>query len=102
MEPKLVAQDAMEIVGIEIHTAPMSSEIPALWGRFVSRIDEIAGIAEPNVAYGVIGRFDAEGLRMDYAAGVSVKSGSSVPAGMTRLTIPARTYLRKSACSTVA
>jgi predicted transcriptional regulator YdeE len=54
MQPKIVPQPALRLVGLEIRTQPMSPEIPALWRRFAARLSEIAGATEPGVALGAM------------------------------------------------
>ena len=89
MTMKTVDRNALHVVGMTIQTRPLSPEIPALWPKFVARIGEIQGQAEPRVSYGVM-RGDAKVLH--YMAAVSVSDTGPVPPGMTRLTIPAGTY----------
>ena len=85
MQPLIVAQPALRLVGLRIRTKPMSPEIPALWPRFVQRIGEIAAV-EPGVTFGAMQ--DAGGDLL-YLAGVQVDDGAAVPAGMTALAMPA-------------
>lgn len=89
MTLKTVERPAQTVVGLQIRTKPMSPEIPALWPKFVPRIDEIAHPAEPRVTYGVM-RHEAGGL--EYAAAVSVTKAERVPAGMVAVTLPAGVY----------
>ena len=89
MTLKIVDRPSVHVVGMNIQTLPMSPDIPALWPKFVARIDEIQGLAEPRVSYGVM-RGDSKVLH--YMAAVSVSAAGPVPAGMTSLTIPAGTY----------
>jgi len=87
MEPTLVQQPALRLVGLEIRTTPMSPEIPALWPRFAARLAEIAGIAEPGVTFGAMR--DEPGGALLYLAAVPVAADAPVPAGMTAWDIPA-------------
>lgn len=89
MTLKLVERTARIVVGMQIRTRPMSPEIPALWPKFVPRIDEIPNTDEPNVSYGVMS-FD--GSTLEYAAAVSVTAAEGVPAGMLSIVLPAGTY----------
>lgn len=91
----LVQRPQTIVVGLLIHTQPMSPEIPALWPRFVARIDEIPYPAEPRVSYGVMGP-DGGKDRLDYMAAVSVSADGPVPEGMTRMVLPGGTYARFS------
>ncbi len=89
MQPQMITKPAFTVVGIKIDTKPMSPEIPALWGAFAPRIDEVQGISETHVSYGLMGPF---GESMDYMAGVAADGTGNLPAGMTTWEIPAYTY----------
>ena len=89
MTLKTVERPAQTVVGLQIRTKPMSPEIPALWPKFVARIDEIPAPAEPRVSYGVMRH---EAATLEYAAAVSVTATGNIPAGMTAITLPAGTY----------
>jgi AraC family transcriptional regulator len=91
MPLEVIERPAITVVGMNIRTRNMSPEIPALWPKFVARIDEIGNPAEPRVSYGVM-RAPAGMQALDYMAAVSVKPGGRVPDGMEALTIPAGTY----------
>ncbi|MEO8064561.1 MAG: GyrI-like domain-containing protein [Pseudomonadota bacterium] len=92
MTLKIVERPAQIMVGLQIRTTPMSPEIPALWPKFVPRIDEIANSNEARVSYGVM-RHEAGPPRvLHYAAAVSVSAAGPIPAGMESLTLPAGMY----------
>ena len=96
MKLEIVERPAVTVVGLRIRTVPMSPDIPALWPRFVRRIPEIGHVAEAGVTYGVMVAGE-DGMRhLDYLAGVSVTSADEVPAGMTRLVLPAGSHARFS------
>jgi len=86
---QIVQRPALTVVGMAIETKPMSPDIPALWPKFVARIDEIPHIAEPRVSYGVMR--DGAGF-LHYMAAVSVTSADGLPQGMVSLQLPAGTY----------
>jgi AraC family transcriptional regulator len=91
MTLKIVDRPAITVVGLQIRATPMSPDIPALWPRFVARIPEIAQTTEHRVTYGVMQ--DVPGAaRFDYLAGVAVSSADTLPAGMTRIELPAGPY----------
>ena len=92
MEPKIVVKPAFTVVGMLIHTKPMTPEIPQLWGKFAPQIDEVQHQAEPNASYGLM-LFDQESGDLDYMAGVSVEQAGDLPAGMTRWDVPAASYV---------
>ena len=89
MTLKIIERPAQTVVGMQIRTKPMSPDIPALWPKFVPRIDEIENTTEPNVSYGVMRH---ESGTLDYAAAVSVTSPGRLPPGMVSITLPAGTY----------
>ena len=91
MQPQFVTKPAFAVVGLLLHTKPMAPEIPQLWDKFVSRIDEIPHVAEPHVSYGLMENFD-QMTRLDYMAGVSVETVDKLPEGMSQWNVPANTY----------
>lgn len=91
MEPKIVTKPAFTVVGMLIHTRPMSQEIPALWGQFGPRMGEAQHLADPGASYGLMGRYDQVGM-FDYMAGESVLEVSDLPTGMTHWDVAASTY----------
>ncbi len=87
MEPEIVPQPALRLVGLEIRTQPMSPEIPALWPRFVSRLPEVTGVTEPGVTFGAM-RNESDQVLL-YLAAVPVAAEAPIPAGMTAWDVPA-------------
>jgi AraC family transcriptional regulator len=81
----------MLIAGLSGHynskTAP---EIPALWQRFVARLDQIPGRVG-GVEYGLC--FSTGGDEFDYVAGVEISSSSGLPDGFETFSIPAHKQL---------
>jgi AraC family transcriptional regulator len=92
IEPTIIQKPSFTVVGMAITTSTLSSEIPALWGVFGPRIDEVAGISEPQVSYGIMENFDPHRNTLDYMAAVSVASTESVPSGMIAKTMAPQTY----------
>lgn len=92
IEPTIVQKPGFTVVGIHVTTSPLASDIPALWGTFGPRIDEVVSIAEPNVSYGLMENFDTQKNTLDYMAAVSVTSTDSVPIGMIARSLEAATY----------
>lgn len=92
MQPQIISKPAFTVVGMQIRTTPMNPEIPQLWDRYAPRIDEVQGIAETHVSYGLMGNYDQNMSSFDYMAGVSVTSVAVLPAGMTTWDVPASTY----------
>jgi AraC family transcriptional regulator len=91
MTLKIDERAALTVVGMEIATRPMSADIPALWPKFVARIDEIQDSREPKVSYGVMWHGESMGT-LHYMAAVSVAKPGRVPKGMTLLILPAGKY----------
>ena len=89
MQPRIVPQPALRLVGLQIRTRPMAREIPALWPRFVARLPEIAPVLEPRVTYGAM-RVPADAPdALLYLAAVPADAAAPVPEGMTALDVPA-------------
>jgi AraC family transcriptional regulator len=80
---------ALTVVGMAIRTRPQSPEIPALWPRFVARIDEIRHRAAARESFGVM-RYESGALC--YMAGIAVTADGDLPPGMESLTLPSGTY----------
>jgi AraC family transcriptional regulator len=89
MQPKIVPQPPLRLVGLQIRTQAMSPEIPALWPRFVSRLGEIAGVVESRTTYGAMRPLPGVEGGLLYLAAVPVGPDAAVPAGMTATDVPA-------------
>lgn len=95
MDPKIVDLPEIPVIGMAIDTVPVSPDIPAMWPRFVARMDEIGPVAEPGVSYGVMegcGPGAGSDARLRYMAAVPVTPESALPEGLSRWAIPAGTY----------
>jgi AraC family transcriptional regulator len=92
MQPEFVTKPAFTVVGMLIHTKPMTAEIPQLWQQFGPRMHDVPYVAEPGVSYGMMDHFDLERGQMDYMACSAVEKVAELPAGMSRWDIPANTY----------
>lgn len=92
MQPKIVNKPAFHVVGMCYHGMNQNQEIPAMWGEFLQRIDEIKRI-NPTLSYGVcsVPAGLPEG-HFEYVAGVEVKEGAPVPEGMVLRSLPAMRY----------
>ena len=91
MNIKIVDRSALMLTGMQMRTRPMSPEIPALWPKFVARIDEIESPLEPRVSYGVMWRGETMEV-LHYMAAISVAQAGRVPQGMSALTLAAGRY----------
>lgn len=96
MTIQTLERPALTVVGLAIKTRPMSPEIPALWPRFVARIDDIESPLEPRVSYGVMRLEPGATPVLHYMAAVSVSKAEKLPEGMTSLTLLAGLYARFS------
>ncbi|RZJ07027.1 MAG: AraC family transcriptional regulator [Rubrivivax sp.] len=96
MTLQIIDRPATTVVGLLIHTTPMSPDIPALWPGFVDRIPQIAHPLEDRVTYGVMQTPGDDMARLDYMAGIAVAASGPVPEGMTTLVLPAGLYARFS------
>ena len=92
MQPQFISKPAFTVVGMAIHTKPMTPEIPNLWDRFGPRMGEVQHLAEPGVSYGLMDHFDHQRGELDYMAGEAVTKAVDLPAGMTSWQGPANTY----------
>jgi len=92
LQPQFVTKPAFIVVGLLIHTKPMTPEIPQLWDQLVPRMGEIQHLAEPGVSYGLMDHFDQKIGALDYMAGNAVEKVVELPAGMTHWNVPANTY----------
>lgn len=92
MQPQFVTKSAFTVVGLRIHTKPMTPEIPHLWDQFAPRMDEVQHPAEPGVSYGLMDHFDHKLGELDYMAGNPVETVGDLPTGMTHWDVPANTY----------
>ncbi len=93
MKPRIVEHGAFHVVGVRERFLPGKIEgIPALWDRFVRRIDEIDDRID-GVHYGVCVDDSAAGSPgFFYSAATGVKSIGRVPEGMSATTVPAGTF----------
>jgi len=99
-EPALVEHEAFDVVGLAARTSaaqeadPFTAVVPRLWQRF---FDENVGRRVPDAIPGRVAT-----AYVDHAAGDSsytvvlgpaAKHGDSAPFGLTRVHVPAGTYL---------
>ena len=93
MKPKIVKKPAMTVVGMAYQGKNENQEIPAMWGEFNPRMNEIKNITG-NQCFGACFS-DIEGAaegEFEYVACFEVTDASEVPAGMVVRTVPAYTY----------
>lgn len=98
LEPEIYQQEAMQLVGLKTSFYSVDSEknniadkLPPLWEAFLNRMDRIPN-RQPDKAYGVIQQLKQDSSQLEYTAAVEVRQTGELPAGMSRLKIPAATY----------
>lgn len=89
MEPRIVEQEAFIVVGMAWNSQSSEGDIPAMWQRFIPREHEIEGKLQPAVSYGICVPGGNE--HFTYVAGFET-NGEAVPAGMTKVAVPAQRY----------
>lgn len=88
--PTIVKKPAFSVVGLLLHTVPMSPDIPPLWDQLMARMGELPPSPEPEVSYGLMS-IDPAMTALDYMAGNPAGPGA-VPPGMSRWDVPENTY----------
>ncbi len=102
IEPEIVQKEAFTVVGMETHfISALSSDtnnfelVPALWDRFINRLDEVESRTD-EACYGlIITRPERERSHPDellYVAGTAVRGVASIAEGMVSHTVPASTF----------
>lgn len=92
MKPTIVDRPAIHLVGVrDLFTPATMPQIPALWERFVPRLDEIEG-QTCDVTYGVCEEAASGPGTFAYTAAVEVEAPGAAPAGMVAFTVPAGTW----------
>jgi AraC family transcriptional regulator len=87
---RLESKPAHLLVGLlRRHPCDNKSGIPAQWGEFVPRIEQISDRVS-EVAYGVC--VNSTQTEFDYFCGVEVPMESSIPHGFVTLTLPPQHY----------
>jgi AraC family transcriptional regulator len=89
--PRFVDEQALRIVGLaESCTFNTAISIPAQWQRFMALYDQIPHKIE-RMPIGVNQPADDDG-RFDYMCGAEVRRFGTMPPGLQRLQVPARSY----------
>ncbi len=94
MEPQIISRDEFKVVGLACYSNNKNREIPELWGKFLSRAEEIDNRVDNQVYLGICEYVEnmAEGKKFNYLAAVEVSSFDHIPRGMVKKTIPAGRY----------
>jgi predicted transcriptional regulator YdeE len=93
-----VRMGVMKLVGIRVTGSreELAERAPKAWQELVRRIDEIEGVVDPGVFYGVVPEADHHRLAGEgtytYLCCTRVRSGQRVPKGMESLIIPTQRY----------
>jgi AraC family transcriptional regulator len=92
MQADIVSMPAFTVVGMKLRTKAESAQMAKLWGAFMPRSSEIKAMPNRGAMYGVMQNYDAQTGEFDYIACMQAHNASSVPQGMTALSIPEQTY----------
>jgi predicted transcriptional regulator YdeE len=90
MKPKIVRKGKMLVVGMKYVGRNQKNEISTLWDKFMPRMAEIKHAKGSEEAYGLC--YELGKGRMEYVAGIPVKSLEGLPKGMTVKEVPPQTY----------
>jgi predicted transcriptional regulator YdeE len=102
MEPQLTTRNEVKLIGIAVRTInqqemnPGTAKIPGLWGRFFQEQigDKIPNKTASDSTVAAYTKYESDHTgAYDLIVGREVNSLSSVPDGMTAVTIPAGKYL---------
>ena len=106
MEPQLTTRTELKLIGIALRTInqqemnPTTARIPGLWGRFFQEqiADKIPNKTSLDSTIAVYTKYESDHTGpYDLIVGREVNSLSSIPEGMTGVTILAGKYLRFTA-----
>jgi predicted transcriptional regulator YdeE len=106
MEPTLTTREEIKLVGIAVRTTnqqemnPATAKIPGLWERFFQGMiaDKVPNKTSFESTLAAYTKYQSDYTgAYDLIVGREVNNLSSIPAGMTGITIPAGKYLRFTA-----
>ena len=87
---QIVELPAFRAVGLRIRTTSFSTEIPALWQRFMPLMDAIT-TSTPGISYGLMGEHHADGT-FTYMAALAVDADTVVDSTLDTWQVPAQRY----------
>lgn len=100
--PEIYSQTSLLLVGLETRFYSVDSEknnigdkLPALWAKFLPRIEEIDNIVA-GTCYGVVRQAGPDTDLLEYCAAIEVTDASKTPKDMVRVEVPEATYARFS------
>jgi AraC family transcriptional regulator len=88
MEPKIIRKEGFTLAGLAHRGRVDAAKVEALWGRFFTRVGELRGVIEPEVAYGVMANYDEATEEFDYIASMQVAGADDLPAGFVATPFP--------------
>lgn len=95
-EPEIVEREEIKVVGYLSLISMKHNLISNLWMRFVSRIEEIENVINPNEMLGI--SYDGEQMDDDYLffhlVGYEVSEIQIIPEGLTYVVIPPHQYAK--------
>lgn len=92
MEPKVLTKEGFKAFGIRYFGKNEKGEIPALWEKFMGRLQEEAPGFYTNESYGLMGMMDKEG-NFEYIVCVPYTSPDQPLGDMVTYEIPKARYL---------
>ncbi len=91
--PDLITHEAFTVAGIRsVYNQENKINIPQLWLRFLKENAYFSTHPDVQAHYGVVNPINYG--EFEYIAGRSITSKDTIPDGMVRIDIPARTYAR--------
>lgn len=87
---EIVELPAFRAVGLRMRTTSFSTEIPALWQRFMPLMDSITS-STPGISYGLMGEHHADGT-FTYMAALAVDADAHVDSTLATWHVPAQRY----------
>lgn len=100
MEPEIFEQPELRFVGmrtrffgIDSEKNNMADKLPALWGEFLPRLDEITH-RQSDAGYGVVRQTAMHSDELEYWAAVPVSRVEVLPQGLSSLSVPWAKYAR--------
>lgn len=100
LTPEIYTQKPQKFIGLKTTFYNADSEknniaekLPALWGEFLPRMNEIEG-AFPHLAYGVVQQTEEKTDLLEYCAVCEVAEFITVPEGMVAFDIPETVYAK--------
>jgi AraC family transcriptional regulator len=92
MEPRIVTRERGVYAGLYRRGRAEGDAIPKLWGAFAARFQELKGVVDQEVSYGLCDNMDEATGEFDYLAAVEMEAGTEIPEGMVAWEVPGGTF----------